>query len=101
MLYAIGFINRDRLDGETELDRLALNLSELVCKPNFKYDQCYVEIIKFFKIYENRFQFLSTTCRNLVSCLESIYKISIPVADLHMEVGNRVFRDYSADYNED
>lgn len=51
MFYAIGFINRDRLDGETELDRLANNLCELVCIPNFKYDQCCVEIIKFFRIY--------------------------------------------------
>lgn len=27
MTYVVGFMNRDRLDGETELDRLALNLS--------------------------------------------------------------------------
>ena len=83
MLYAIGFINRDRLDGETELDRLAINLSEMVCKPRFKYDYCYKEIIKFFRIYENRFQFLSNTCKKFVTELEQIYQINFQIGTLH------------------
>lgn len=101
MLYAVGFINRDRLDGETELERLAENLSELVCKPRFKYDSCYAEIVLFFRIYENRFQFLSAKCKKFVSELEEIYKVHYPIASLHQEVSKRIFKEYSADYDED
>ena len=54
-----------------------------MCKPKFKYDQCYVEIIKFFRIYEVRLQFLSNTSKNFVKKLESIYSFHLPIASLH------------------
>ena len=58
MLYTVGFINRDRLDGETELNKLTENLSKCIFKPNFNFDSAYQTIILFYRIYENRFQFL-------------------------------------------
>lgn len=60
-----------------------------------------MEIIKFFRIYENRFHFLSSTCKNLVSTLERIYRYQISIADIHQEVANQMFRGYNANYNED
>jgi|LakMenE01Jun11ns_1017448.scaffolds.fasta_scaffold9888122_2 hypothetical protein len=49
----------------------------MVCKKNFTYDDSYHQIILFFRIYENRFQFLSNTCKKFVSALESMYKTKI------------------------
>lgn len=99
MFYAIGFINRDRLDGETELDRLAVNLSLTLCKDGFRFDNCFYQIIKFFRMYENRFQFLSAIAKKLVTELEQIYKVQISMAELHQSISQYIFKDYDANYD--
>lgn len=100
VLYAVGFINRDRLDGETELNRLTENLSRMVFNKKFTFSKSHSKIIKFYRIYENRFQFLSKESQQFVSSLEQIYRRTFTVAELHQEVANRIFTDFSADYDD-
>ena len=100
MLYAIGFINRDRLDGETELNKLTENLSKAVFKQGFNFRQSHHTIILFYRIYENRFQFLGQESQQFVSSLEQIHKRTFSVTEIHEEVARRIFKDYSADYDE-
>ena len=40
-MYMVGFINRDRLDGETELDVLTDNLQTMLFKNKFSFNGNY------------------------------------------------------------
>ena len=49
--YVIGFINHDRLEGESELDKLTHNLSSLLLNKKFSFKRTYDKIIIFYKVY--------------------------------------------------
>ena len=74
--YVIGFINQDRLDGESELDKLTNNLSSLLLRKNFTYKKHFERVIMFYKVYEARFSYLSSVSKKFVSDLQKLYKYS-------------------------
>lgn len=66
LMYTVGFINRDRLDGETELDVLTESLQIMSFKKSISFHKDYKLIILFYAIYENRFQGLTPTAKRFV-----------------------------------
>ena len=92
VFYVIGFINQDRLEGESELDKLTKNISTFILDKKFTYRKHHDTVIMFYKVYEARFSYLSSISKKFVSDLQRLFKYYPELSDIHNKIHRGVFR---------